>query len=144
MAVSTPSLAILCEFEPERSGTDHRDRTRKRRQLEDCLVRQNDVAELLQGLRHAWAGSRGDHDRLGEDLAPVVERERSLARKTSPLPDADTRGYLLDRLQRFGDEPVALLAHASHDGATVHGSCRFDTERRSLARVVRCIRRGDE
>jgi hypothetical protein len=134
----------LSQFETKRAGADDRDRTRKRLELEYRLVREYDIAELVERFRHGRARTRGDHNSLGRDLPAVVERERSLVRETSPLPDTDAGGYLLYRLQRFGDEPVALLAHACHDGATVYGRGRFDAEHRSPARVERGIRRGDK
>ena len=80
-------------------------------------------------------------------LARPCARRRARAQscpKNTPAAGRGYPGYLLDRLQRFGDEPVALLAHAGHDGATVHGSRRFNAERRSLSRVESSIRCGDE
>src|SRR5450631_3373651 len=77
--LNAQSRQRLCELETQRTCSDDRDRARQRGKLENRLIGQNDVAEAIERLRHARSGARGDYDRLGGDLAPIVERERVLS-----------------------------------------------------------------
>jgi hypothetical protein len=43
----------LCQFQPKRTGTDDRDRTRERREFENRLVCEHDIAQRLERLRNA-------------------------------------------------------------------------------------------